>query len=286
MILETQRATGASMRQICRTLDVPRSTFYQAAAPTDSQFGDRAMGERIARIFHHHRQRYGYRRIGQELRDAAIVCAPARVRRLMKARDLRAVTPRRFTPRTSDGRADKPSPNLLENQPMPTGPNQVWTGDITYIPTAGGWLYLAVVLDLYSRKIVGWSLAPHMRASLVVDALRQAIGSRTRGPTATTIFHSDRGCQYSSTAFRQLLAHSRITPSMSARANPYHNAWTESFIGSLKTEMLRDGSFLCETDAKFEIFEYIEMYYNNQRKHSSLRYQTPAQFEQTVVLQN
>src|ERR1043165_8276234 len=156
VILETQRVTGASMRQICRTLDVPRSTFYQAAAPTDSQFGDRAMGERIARIFHHHRQRYGYRRISQELHDVGIVCAPARVRRLMKARDLRAVTPRRFTPRTSDGRADKPSPNLLENQPMPTGPNQVWTGDITYIPTAGGWLYLAVVLDLYSRKIVGW----------------------------------------------------------------------------------------------------------------------------------
>src|ERR1043165_6631396 len=113
MILETQRATGASMRQICRTLDVPRSTFYQAAAPTVSHLGDCDMSERIARIFHHHRQRYGYRRIGQELRDAAIVCAPARVRRLMKARDLRAVTPRRFTPRTSDGRADTPSPAPL-----------------------------------------------------------------------------------------------------------------------------------------------------------------------------
>ena len=133
-------------------------------------------------------------------------------------------------------------------------------------------------------------LHPHREGGgwlyLVVDTLRQAIGSRTRDPTATTILHSDRGSQYSSTAFRQLLAHSRITQSMSARANPYHNAWTESFIGTLKTEMLRDGSFLCETDAKFEIFEYIEMYYNNQRKHSSLRYQTPAQFEQTVILHN
>ena len=294
MILEIQSATAASVRQICHTLGLARSSFYQAAAPTVTRQDDRTLGERIERIFLRHRQRYGYRRIWHQLRDEGVTCAPTRVRRLMRQRGLRAVAPRQFVPRTSDGRADKPSPNLLVDQPLPTEPHRVWAGDITFIPTQGGWLYLAVVLDLCTRKVVGWSLADHMRASLVSDALQQALGSQQlpaaatslTGTTTTTIFHSDRGSQYSSTAFRNLLAQSNIQQSMSARANPYHNAWTESFIGTLKTEMLRDGSFLSHADAKLEIFEYIEMYYNNHRKHSSLRYQTPAQFEQTIVLQN
>ena len=137
-----------------------------------------------------------------------------------------------------------------------------------------------MVIDLCSRKIVGWSLAGHLRADLVVDALRQALGSRHALPGL--IFHSDRGSQYGSATFRDLLRQAGMRQSMSARANPYHNAWTESFIGTLKTEMLQDGTFIAYADANTEIFAYIESYYNTHRKHSSLGYKSPASFEATI----
>src|ERR1700709_407619 len=143
---------------------------------------------------------YGSRRPAQELADHGLVCAPARLRRLMAQRGLRALQPQSHVPKTRDGRADKPSPNLLHQKPLPAAPDQVWAGDITYIPTAQGWLYLAVVIDLCSRRILGWSLATHLRADLVVAALRQALQTRA---VHHTIFHSDRGSQYASAAFRQ-----------------------------------------------------------------------------------
>lgn len=244
------------------------------------QSSDEQIGLEIEAIFKRHRRRYGYRRITEELADQGITCAPARVRRIMLERGLKAIQPKTYVPKTSDGRADKPSPNLLLDQPLPEKPNQVWAGDITFIPTVAGWIYLAVVIDLCSRKIVGWSLANHMRSDLVSAALKQALGSREALPDL--IFHSDRGSQYGSAAYRHLLTESAIRQSMSARANPYHNAWTESFMGTLKTEMLQDGCFLNEEDARTEIFEYIESYYNHHRKHSSLDYQTPAQFETNI----
>jgi putative transposase len=188
-----------------------------------------------------------------------------------------------FSPKTSFRRpvtdaptSDKPSPNLLSGQPLPSSPGRVWAGDITFIPTAAGWLYLAVVLDLASRRIVGWSLADHLRSDLVVDALRQALHQPLL-PGA--IFHSDRGSQYGSLLFRQALAKAGLRQSMSARANPYENAWSESFIATLKREMLQGGCFENAEDARIEIFEYIEGYYNTRRKHSALAYQTPIQFE-------
>ena len=141
-----------------------------------------------------------------------------------------------YVPKTSDGRADKLSANLLLDQALPEQSNKVWAGDITYIPTTDKWLYLAVIIDLHSRRIVGWALADHMRAELVTEALSQALGSRRIAPGL--IFHSDRGSQYGSRAHRQMLGKAEIQQSMSARANPYHNAWTESFMGTLKNEML------------------------------------------------
>jgi transposase InsO family protein len=167
---------------------------------------------------------------------------------------------------------------------MPAQPNRVWAGDITFIPTQTGWLYLAVVIDLCSRRIVGWSLANHLRTELVLAALNQALASRPG--IDQTIFHSDRGSQYGSTAFRQVLASAGLRQSMSARANPYDNAWTESFIGTLKQEMLQGGCFETTQDAQTELFEYIEAYYNNQRKHSALGYQTPNQFELQLSTRN
>ena len=252
--------------------------MHHAASPTPTALEDEGIGDLIEAIFIEHRRRYGYRRIAHELADHGLVCSQQRVRRLMKQRGLQALQTRRFVPVTSDGKASRPAPNLLRGSFLPDAANRVWAGDITYIPSAAGWLYLAVVIDLFSRRIIGWSLADHMRASLVCDALRQAIGSRAiREPGL--IFHSDRGSQYGSTCFRSALAGAGLVQSMSAKANPYDNAWTESFIGTLKTEMLGDAIFDSIQDARLAIFDYIEAYYNTKRKHSSLDYQTPNQAE-------
>lgn len=277
MIEDIRRSTGHGIRPICATLDVPRSSYYHAAQPTPRQRSDEEIGQVVEEIFKRHRRRYGYRRIWKELADRDVVCAPNRVRRLMAQRGLEAIQPKTYVPKTSDGRADKPSTNLLLDQPHPAEPDRVWAGDITFIPTSSGWLYLAVVIDLCSRRIVGWALADHLRSDLVVDALGQALGSRRAEPGL--VFHSDRGSQYGSGAYRRLLGRAGMRQSMSARANPYHNAWTESFMGTLKTEMLQGGCFIDADDARTEIFAYIESYYNTQRKHSGLGYQTPAQFE-------
>lgn len=284
MIHVIAHGTGHSIRCICQCLEVPRSSYYHAASPTDTQVGDAELMGPIRKIFEHHQRRYGYRRIWKQLAAEGLICAPDRVRRLMREQGLVAIQPRTYVPQTSDGRADSPSPNLLVDQPSPSRPNEVWAGDITFIPTSGGWLYLAVVIDLCSRRIVGWALADHMRAELVIDALRQALRSRcnTRG----LIFHSDRGSQYGSRAFRQLLACTGLRQSMSARANPYHNAWTESFMGTLKAEMLRGGCFINDIDARAEIFAYIDAYYNTERLHSSLGYRSPSSFEAEMALPN
>lgn len=284
MISEIHRTTGHGIRAICVTLGVPRSSYYHAAAPTATQLGDTDTGVQIEAIFKRHRRRYGYRRIRDELADQGVVCAPARVRRIMTERGLKAIQPKTYVPRTSDGRADKPSPNLLLEQGIPSRPDEVWAGDITYIPTEAGWLYLAVVIDLCSRRIVGWSLADHLRSELVVDALNQAL--ETRHPSSGIVFHSDRGSQYGSTTYRNLLEAHGMRQSMSARANPYHNAWTESFMGTLKSEMLQGGRFADGFDARIELFAFIEGYYNTHRKHSSLGYRTPAQFEAKIAALN
>jgi putative transposase len=280
MIQTIHRSTGHSVRRICTCLRVARSSYHHAAHPTATQRCDQRLGAQIQEIFLRHRRRYGHRRVRQELQDQGVLCAAHRVRRLMAGRGLKALQPRSYQPRTSDGRADKPSANLLLNQPLPSKPNEVWTGDITFIPCVGGWLYLAVVMDLCSRKIVGWALADHLRTPLVVAALQQALGSRRR--TSGIIFHSDRGSQYGSIHYRQLLKQAGLCQSMSARANPYHNAWTESFVGTLKTEMLQDRCFVDPKQARLEIFTYIDSYYNTQRKHSALGYLSPSSFESLI----
>jgi len=277
MILEIKDQTGAGFRRICHVLNLSRSSFYHAAHATPSEIVDLDLGQKIEAIFLEHRRRYGYRRIHRELQEAGVVCAECRVRRLMKERGLQAISPRQFIPRTSDGRADAPSPNLLQDRGLPEQPNQIWTGDITYIPTEKGWRYLAIILDLCSRKVVGWSLGNHMRSELVCEALDQALQSR--GSKGELIFHSDRGSQYGSGRYRQQLEEAGITQSMSRRANPYDNAWTESFMGTLKKEMLQGGCFIDEEDARTELFSYINGYYNTRRRHSALDYQSPENYE-------
>jgi transposase InsO family protein len=277
MIESIHQETGHSIRRICETLGLPRSSYHHAAKPTPTQLDDQKLGDQIEEIFKEHRARYGYRRIYEELSDREIQCGCDRVRRLMKERGLRAIQPKTFAPQTSDGRADKPSENLVASRAFPEKPNEILAGDITYIRTATGWIYLAIVIDLCSRRVVGWSLADHMRADLVVEALEQALGSTPK--VAGRIFHSDRGSQYGSKAFRKLLKKAGMLQSMSGRANPYDNAWTESMIGTLKAEMVREGVFENKEEARTELFAYLDSYYNTKRKHSSLGYQTPSEFE-------
>lgn len=277
MIDVIREKTGAGIRRICSVLGLPRSSYYQASRPTTTEMEDLRIGDQIEKIFRKHLRRYGYRRIHDDLKDLEITCGPARVRRIMKQRGLYAIQPKNYIPRTSDGRADQPSPNLLLEREDPSRLNEVWTGDITFIPTSVGWRYLAVVIDLYSRRVVGWSLSDHLRADLVSDALRKALRSRSRDQEL--IFHSDRGSQYGSRAFRALLSKAGITQSMSRRANPYDNAWTESFMGTLKSEMLQGSQFTDDRDARLEIFSYIDGYYNTERKHSALGYLSPSKFE-------
>jgi len=165
----------------------------------------------------------------------------------------------------------------LAGKELPDRPDRFWAGDITFIPTAAGCLYLAVVIHLCTRYIVGWSLVRHMRAGLVSDAFKQPLEARR--PEAALVFHSDRGSQYGSGEYRTMLAQAGALQSMSARANPYQNAWTKSFMGTLKAERLQGGCFADQHDAHTEIFDFIEAYDNTRRKHSSLAYRTPAQFE-------
>lgn len=284
MIITIQQGTGHGIRRICEVLKIPRSSYYHAAEATTVQSEDVRIGEAIERIFKRHKRRYGYRRIHSDLTDEGIVCAPARVRRLMAQRGLKAIQPKTYVPKTSDGRADKPSDNLILGQPLPEQPDCVWAGDITHIPTRSGWLYLAIVIDLCTRRIVGWALADNMRAGLVVEALEQALGSRPK--SSACIFHSDRGSQYGSKAYREAMQAAQMRQSMSARANPYHNAWSESVIGTIKKEMLQGGQFIDQTDAQIEIFAYIEGYYNTIRKHSALEYRSPIQFEAHIQSRN
>ena len=277
MIHSIHQKLGHSIRRICIVLGFSRSSYYSSQIETARQREDKTLSNQIGHIFRLHKRRYGYRRIAEELRDLGLTCSDERVRRLMKERELVAIQPKTYVPRTSDGRADKPSPNLVSEEGLPSSPNQVLAGDITHIPTTQGWAYLAVVIDLYTRKIVGWKLADHMRAELVTEALANA--TQRQSIQCGAVFHSDRGSQYGSRKFRAFLEHKEMRQSMSARANPYDNAWTESVIGTIKAEVLQGGKFADFIDAHTELFDYIESYYNHHRKHSSIGYKTPVQFE-------
>ena len=204
----------------------------------------------------------------------------------MRDHGLKAIQPRSFVPRTTDSRHPYPiSANLLQ-EPGYNGVghiNQVWVGDITFVPLQSGWAYLAVWMDLYSRKVVGWALAEHMREDLVMMALKRALASRYINEGL--IVHSDRGGQYAGKRFRELLDTHKIRQSMSGKDNPYDNAFMESYFSRFKAELLQGGAFERLEDARTEAFEFIEMYYNPIRRHSSLGYISPMTFEQQVTFQ-
>ncbi len=238
--------------------------------------------EKVAAVFWQHKRRYGCRRIVAELKRHDILISLYKAKKLLAANGLKAIQPRSFVPKTTNSRHGYPiSPNLLKDRPVPATINQVWVGDITYIPIANGtFLYLSVWMDLCSRKIVGWDLQNHMREALVSASFQRAISNRNIN--THLIVHSDRGGQYGANKFRRLLASPLINQSMSDRDNPYHNAHMESCFSRFKAELMQAGAFKDAEHSRSEIFEFIEMYYNPRRLHSSIGYLSPNDYEKKL----
>jgi transposase InsO family protein len=267
---------------VCQVLKLSRSSYYNwlSGKSSSSNQLENPVHKAIKKTFQQHRRRYGVRRIVVALKEKGMNIGSYQVRQVMQKNGLKAIQPRSFVPRTTDSRHPYTiSPNLLLEQPFPIAPNQVWVGDITYIAMRnGGFMYLAVWMDLYSRRIIGWQLDDNMKEELVITAFKKAYQNRSTKPGV--IIHSDRGGQYAGNAFRKLIHDKKAIQSMSRADNPYDNAFMESCFSRFKAELMQDGAFTSKEDAKTEIFEYIEMYYNTIRRHSSLNYVSPNKFEQ------
>ena len=270
---------------MCCTLEVSRSGFYawlkRQGSESPKQRRDRELTERILRIHAESRETYGSPRIHAVLQQAGEPCGLNRVVRLMRTVGIQSVVSKKFRVCTTDSNHSLPiAENLLDGNFCADCLNQVWLADITYIPTDEGWLYLASILDLCSRKVVGWSLQNTLRTELVLAALEMALGSRQ--PAAGLIHHSDRGSQYASEAYQKALEKHGLVCSMSGKGNCYDNAPKESFYHTLKTELVHRQHYRTHDEARTNIFEYIEVFYNRQRLHSSLGYKTPTEFENQV----
>lgn len=267
---------------MCRLLEVARSGYYEwlHRPPSTRAAADQQLQDRVKHYFAQGRGTYGTRRMKSLLAQEGLHVSRRRIGRLLTQAGLRCKTRRRFKAPTTSGQAQTVAPNQLNREFTVHAPDRVYVGDITYLPTGEGWLYLAMVLDLCSRAVVGWSMADHMRAELVNQALTMAICQRQ--PTAGLIMHTDRGSQYGADSYRQLLTQHGMQPSMSRKGNCWDNAVAESFFHTLKTEMIYLEDFDTHEQAKTAVFEYIEVFYNRQRCHSANGYLAPLAYEQAL----
>jgi putative transposase len=270
---------------MCRVLEVSRAGFYKwRAQPLAERVqADVVLAARIRAIHTGRRRAYGSPRVHRELRDQGIRCGEKRVARVMRAEGIRAITPKRYRVTTQSEHREPTVANRLARRfgvSDQAGLNAAWAADITYIRTREGWLYLAIVLDLASRRVVGWATRERLDQELALSALRMAL--RHRRPHGA-LHHSDRGVQYASAAYRQLLATAHFTPSMSRVGDCWDNAVVESFFATLKKELRPEAPFESRAKAARELFEFIEIWYNRQRRHSSLGYRSPQQFEQELL---
>jgi len=267
------------VRDLCRLLDVPRSTYYawRRRTPGRRAREDAALSREIKRIHKDHRGVYGSRRVLNALKQQGRLIGRRRTARLMKEQGLQGAQKRRWRPRTTQRDPQATAfPNRLDSIEV-ARPNQAWAADITYIPTRDGWLYLAAAMDLCSRRITGWALGERMPADLVVEAFRRAAARQS--PPPGLIHHSDRGGQYTSREFAKTLASHKALGSMGRTGTCYDNAAMESFWASLKTELIGRRVFESLEQARLEIFDYIETFYNTRRLHSALGYKSPADYE-------
>jgi transposase InsO family protein len=266
---------------LCRVLRVSRSGFYASdnRAVSGRAKQSEVLRRKIKQIHTASRGTYGSPRVHEELKAQQFAVSRKRVARLMRHSGIVARLPRRFRHTTDCGHGLSVAANVLERNFTVAAPNTVWATDITYVWTWQGWLYLAVVIDLFSRRVVGWSMAPHMRTELVLQALRMALGQRV--PEPDMVHHSDRGSQYASDLYRQVLRRHGIVCSMSRKGNCWDNAVVESFFATLKTELIQRRSWPTREQVRSAIVEYIEVFYNRQRRHSSLGYQSPVDYEES-----
>lgn len=280
-----QLAESYPVALVCRALSVSKSAYY--AFKQGQTHLQRENNPMILSLFKEHKHRYGTRRLRAELQERGLPLGRYRIRKVLKANGLLAIQPKSFVPRTTDSRhGRRNSPNLLLDAGgkrlfLATAPDLVWVSDITYLPMSdGSFTYLAIWMDLFSRHLVGWQVEDHMEETLITSALQKALFKRR--PTPGLILHSDRGGQYVSERLRKLMKPYR--QSMSRKANAYDNAFAESLFSRFKAELMQKGAFLSLEDARTEIFDYIEMYYNLVRRHSALGYKSPVQFEKNFHL--
>lgn len=275
--------TQYPIRTLCQTLQISASAYYawrkRRAVPGARALQNQQLAAMIQAVFKASRHTYGSPRIQQALRQQGQACGRNRIARLMRQQQLCGRRRKRFRMRTTDSRHDQPiAPNRLARLPDPQQPNRVWVSDITYIATRHGWLYLSAVMDLYSRRIIGWSMSETIDTSLVLASWHMALSRRHPAP-GRLVMHSDRGCQYASAEFRQALQQQGALASMSRPANCYDNAAMESFWSTLKLELVYRRQFTTQAEARAEIFSFIELFYNTSRLHSSLKYLSPVDFE-------
>ena len=268
--------------RLCLHLEVSASGYYdwqrRRSCPGPRALEEQALAQEIDQIHTRSRKTYGAPRVEKELRKKGRCHGRNRVARLMKQKGLCGRQKGRYRVQTTDSNHDQPiAPNRLAQAPQATGPNQLWVADITYIQTQEGWLYLAAILYLYSRRVVGWAMSPRIDTALVLKALAMAL--LHRNPPVDLLFHSDRGVQYASADFRRALSQAGLVASMSRKGNCYDNASIESFWSTLKLELAYRRTFSSRAQAQSELFDYIETFYNRQRSHSALDYHSPVDFE-------
>ena len=265
---------------LCRTLRVSRAGYYawKRRGPSARAVADDQLTRQIVVVHQQSRGTYGAPRVQAQLQAAGQVVSRKRVARLMRHAGLVGTQRRRRVRTTVADPTARPAPNLVQRQFQAQAPNQLWVGDLTFIPTDEGWLYLAVLVDVYSRRVVGWAMAEHLRAELALAALEMAL-QRRRPQAGQLVHHTDRGCQYTAAAYQTRLAAHGITVSMSRTGDCFDNALAESFFGSLKTELVEDAHWLTRRAARTAIFDWLEVFYNRQRLHSALGYRSPAVFE-------
>jgi transposase InsO family protein len=283
-MISAEKAQGFPVSMACRLLGVSRSAFYEweRGAPSDRQLTDAWLVEQIKQIHGEHRGVDGWRRIHAELRIAhGTRVSGKRVRRLMRAAGISGLVRRKRGRTTIRVPGVRVADDLVERRFRPTAPNLLWVADITYLRTWEGWVYLAAVQDAYSRAIVGWSMADHMRAELVVDALEMAVARRR--PAPGLVHHSDQGSQYVSLGFGQAARDAGIAVSMGSKGCAYDNAVAESFFATLKKELVHRRSWPTRRELIGEVFEYIQAFYNRARRHSTLDYLTPIEFENRTL---
>jgi transposase InsO family protein len=268
---------------MCRVLDVSRAGYYASRHRPESSRAraNRQLATKIHAVYEESRRTYGSPRIHAELRVSGHEVGRHRVARLMRREGLVARKKRRFRATTQSNHSQPIARNILARNFDLQEPNRAWAGDITYLPTADGWLYLAVLLDLCSKAVVGWAMSEQLDAGVALAALRMAL--ERRRPPAGLVHHSDRGVQYASESYRAALAANGLVPSMSRKGNCWDNAPAESFFGTLKVELLGDRVFPSRAVARTEVFEYVEAFYNRTRRHSSLGYVSPAEFERKIA---